>query len=133
MHALNAFNFSRNDCHYKIKCEHCNHEEVDKYGYNDENYRVNVIPSMYCSKCKLNSRGHHIRWTITAIKSNGLRMLAFDNNHYSNYIDRDDCVKRANDILNNNSEERIRETIGIEPEITSVECYPSGDAIQTIF
>lgn len=60
MQPVNAFNFMRNDCYYNIKCEHCGHTEVDKYGYNDENYRVNVIPAMYCPQCGKNSKGEII-------------------------------------------------------------------------
>lgn len=57
MYFLNAFNFFRNDCSMTIRCEHCHNEEVDKYAYNDANYRENVIPEKYCSKCGKNAKG----------------------------------------------------------------------------
>lgn len=60
MKAINAFNFSRNDCHYEIECEHCGNKEIDKYGYNDEYYRVKVIPAKHCSKCGKDSKGELI-------------------------------------------------------------------------
>jgi hypothetical protein len=32
-------------------CEHCENEEINKYGYDDDNYHNNVIPSMECKVC----------------------------------------------------------------------------------
>lgn len=29
-------------------CEHCKTEELNKYGYDDDNYHKNVIPNMIC-------------------------------------------------------------------------------------
>lgn len=34
----------RNDYTAVMECEHCGHEQVDKYGYDDANYHDNVIP-----------------------------------------------------------------------------------------
>jgi transcription elongation factor Elf1 len=34
-----------------MECEHCGHEEVNRYGYDDDNYHRNVIPNMECGQC----------------------------------------------------------------------------------
>lgn len=32
-------------------CEHCGAEDINEYGYDDNNYHVNVIPNMKCKSC----------------------------------------------------------------------------------
>ncbi len=41
----------RRDYVATMECEHCGHEQIDKYGYDDANYHQNVIPKMKCDKC----------------------------------------------------------------------------------
>lgn len=41
----------RRDFTAMMICEHCGHEELNKYGYDDDNYHVNVIPAMLCKSC----------------------------------------------------------------------------------
>lgn len=42
---------NRRDFSAVMECEHCGHEEVNEYGYDDDNYHRNVIPSMKCQEC----------------------------------------------------------------------------------
>lgn len=42
---------SRRDFTATMECEHCGHEEFNKYGYDDDNYHRNVIPAMKCKVC----------------------------------------------------------------------------------
>lgn len=73
MKFVRAYNFSNNDCTMDTVCEHCGNIDVDKYAYIDSNYRENVIPSRYCSKCKKNREGLVYSIPATSIK------LEFDN------------------------------------------------------
>lgn len=41
----------RRDFTATMLCEHCNHECINKYGYDDDNYHQNVIPAMKCPNC----------------------------------------------------------------------------------
>lgn len=40
----------RRDFQAIFECEHC-HYTVDRWGYDDENFHRNVIPSWVCGKC----------------------------------------------------------------------------------
>ena len=40
----------RRDFRAIFKCEHCGYE-VERGGYDDNNYHQNVIPAMKCPKC----------------------------------------------------------------------------------
>lgn len=62
MQVLRAYDFNRNDCTMDLKCEHCGKEVVDKSAYNDEYYRVKVVPDRHCPNCGKNSHGEiHIK------------------------------------------------------------------------
>lgn len=50
-------NQHRNDYTAEMICEHCNAKSINKRGYADNNYLVNVIPSMYCQSCGKNRAG----------------------------------------------------------------------------
>ena len=41
----------RRDFSATMECEHCGHTELNKYGYDDDNYHRNVIPMMICKSC----------------------------------------------------------------------------------
>lgn len=41
----------RRDFKAIFECEHCGYEE-EKHGYDDNNFHVNVIPTMKCPKCE---------------------------------------------------------------------------------
>lgn len=42
---------NRNDFTATLICEHCEHEELLKGGYDDEFYHTRVIPGFICKKC----------------------------------------------------------------------------------
>ena len=42
---------NRRDFRADYECEHCGNIEKDKYGYDDTNFHLNVIPNMKCKKC----------------------------------------------------------------------------------
>lgn len=42
---------NRRDFTAVMVCEHCGHEELNKYGYDDAYYHQNVIPAMKCGNC----------------------------------------------------------------------------------
>jgi len=42
---------SRRDFRAIYECEHCG-ETRESYGYDDDNFHVNVIPKMKCEKCE---------------------------------------------------------------------------------
>lgn len=47
----------RNDFTAIMVCEHCGHEGKLETGYHDGFYHNNVIPSMLCKECGVNSDG----------------------------------------------------------------------------
>ncbi len=74
-----------------------------------------------------------IKYVITAIKSNGERMLAFANDSRNSY-DTDELATTAmNNVKQNNSKERVAELVGTDLKVLPVECYPGGDAIKKSF
>ena len=73
------------------------------------------------------------RFTITAIKKDGLRHLAFDNNHHNTFETKEDAETQLSAVINNNEPERVADLVGKDLEVTEVECYPGGDATRTIF
>lgn len=50
----------RNDFTATMVCEHCGHEQLNRYGYHDNNYHVNVIPQLHCEKCGLDRNGNKL-------------------------------------------------------------------------
>lgn len=58
MRVLRAYDFNRNDCTMDLQCEHCLHEVKVTSAYNDEFYRVKVVPTRHCPKCGKNSAGN---------------------------------------------------------------------------
>lgn len=72
-------------------------------------------------------------FTITAKKKDGLRHLAFDNNSRNTYATKELADKRMQEVLTNNSPERIKELVGTKLKVTEVECYEGGDCARTIF
>lgn len=73
-----------------------------------------------------------VRYTITAIKKDGLRHLAFDNNHFSNYLTKEEADEKLKAIQGANSAESIAEMIGSDLKVLPVIAYSSGDAVGTI-
>ena len=52
MKITKTYNWNRRDFSFDAKCEHCGKEQKDAgYGYDDNNYYNNVIPSIKCLKC----------------------------------------------------------------------------------
>ena len=41
----------RRDFYADMECESCGHIEEKVSGYDDDNFHVNVIPTMRCKKC----------------------------------------------------------------------------------
>lgn len=58
----------RNDYTAVMECEHCGHEQVDKYGYDDANYHENVIPLQACGKCNKMRNGDE-RVILTSVEN----------------------------------------------------------------
>jgi hypothetical protein len=75
----------------------------------------------------------HTRYSITAIKQDGVRGLAFTNNYRRNYLTIKEAEEMLSSILKNNSEEKIHEHIGRDLQVTKIQCYPGGDSIRSIF
>jgi hypothetical protein len=47
----------RYDFYANLECEHCNHEQILKTGYNDRYYHDKVLPSITCEQCKKDRSG----------------------------------------------------------------------------
>ena len=73
------------------------------------------------------------RYTITAMRKDGLRHLAFSNNEYSNYITQEEADEQLKKVIENNTAERVADLIGTDLKVMPVECYDNGDATRTIF
>jgi hypothetical protein len=54
---------SRRDFSATMVCEHCGHETLNKYGYDDDNYHRNVIPKMICPKCEKAAPENYRAWS----------------------------------------------------------------------
>lgn len=46
----------RNDFAGILECENCGHQQELNSGYDDHFYHTQVIPSIQCDKCNLNSK-----------------------------------------------------------------------------
>lgn len=79
------------------------------------------------------SNKYHQRYTITAIKKDGRRQLAFDNNHYNTYLTMEEADQYLATVIQSNSPDRIADLIGKDLDVRLVMCYPGGDATQTYF
>lgn len=42
---------NRRDFKADFECENCGHIEPDSWGYDDDNYHRNVVPTLKCPKC----------------------------------------------------------------------------------
>lgn len=73
------------------------------------------------------------RYVVTAIKKDGLRQMAFDGNSRNTHEIEAEAVQKMNDVINNNSAERVAELVGSDLKVMPVECYPGGDPTRTIF
>lgn len=51
MKIKNIISQHRRDYVATMICEHCGHEQLDKGGYDDRNYHVNIIPRIKCNEC----------------------------------------------------------------------------------
>lgn len=51
----------RRDFHAIMVCEHCDHTQELKTGYDDDYYHNRVIPAMTCDKCGKNRKGEIVR------------------------------------------------------------------------
>ncbi len=72
-------------------------------------------------------------FVITAIKADGLRQMAFDNNSRNTYTDKGKAEQKLAEVIANNSKETIKELIGDRLRVTPVELYESGDSTRTVF
>lgn len=50
----------RRDFSAVMVCEHCEKEDINKYGYDDANYHDNVIPNMECTSCGKKSPASYV-------------------------------------------------------------------------
>ena len=48
----------RNDFTATMVCEHCGHEELNRYGYDDDYYHIEVIPQFRCGSCGKDRAGN---------------------------------------------------------------------------
>ena len=48
----------RFDFYAILECEHCQHEQNLKTGYNDVYYHTKVLPSITCEECKKDRSGN---------------------------------------------------------------------------
>lgn len=74
-----------------------------------------------------------IKFVVTSIKKDGSRQLAFDNNGHNSYDTWELAKEKKDNVINNNSEERVLDLVGKNLEVTPVDCYPGGDAKRTYF
>lgn len=74
-----------------------------------------------------------IRYVITAIKKDGSRQLAFDNNSRNSYDTWEIAKEKLDNVINNNSKETVLDLVGKDLKVTPVNCYPGGDAMRTVF
>jgi hypothetical protein len=72
-------------------------------------------------------------YTITAIKKDGLRHLAFDNNSRNTFKTKEQANEKMTAVIENNQQDRVIELVGDKLEVTEVDCYESGDCKRTIF
>lgn len=72
-------------------------------------------------------------YVITAVKKDGLRHIAFDNNKYNTYKNEADAISKLNSIVSNYTPENIKDLIGTDLRIDTVECYDTGDSTRTVF
>lgn len=70
----------------------------------------------------------NIRYTVTAIKKDGMRSLAFDNNSRNTYATEAEAITKMNNVIQNNSKERVEECVGKDLQVRPVDCWSSGDA-----
>lgn len=73
----------------------------------------------------------HIRFIITAIKADGLRHMAFNNNHHNTFISPEDANSHLQSVLNNNNEETLKH-IGSKLKVEPTICFNHGDSIATV-
>lgn len=74
-----------------------------------------------------------IRYVVTAIKTSGLRELAFDNNGLNSFTEEVQATKLMTDVTMLNSPERVLELVGKDLKVLPVECHASGDAKHIYF
>ena len=55
MRITKRYNQNRRDLTIDLKCENCDHEEINGYAYDDRNYWDNVVPNKKCSECNKSS------------------------------------------------------------------------------
>lgn len=48
----------RNDFYAILECEHCQATQELKNGYHDQNYHVNVMPTIKCKSCGKDRNGN---------------------------------------------------------------------------
>lgn len=73
-----------------------------------------------------------VRFTLSAIKADGLRHLAFDNNERCNYETYEEAMEMYAAVLKNNPPNRINDIVGKDLRVTPVECYRGGSSTATI-
>jgi hypothetical protein len=84
------------------------------------------------SQTKIESK-LNIRYVVTAIKKDGLRHMAFNNNSLNTYETEAEAVQKIKDIKKANSREQIKQLIGVKLRATKTECYLGGDSKRTVF
>jgi hypothetical protein len=78
-----------------------------------------------------------IRFAITHVGRDGLRVLTFANQGRNHYDHRPDAERMLAGFLQNNTAQTLRDIYDEQAlgtfEVTPVECYDHGDATRTVF
>lgn len=78
-----------------------------------------------------------IRYAITHVGRDGLRVLTFANQGRNHFDDQADGARRLASFLESNPKQTLGDIYGDQAlgtfEVTPVECYDHGDATRTVF
>lgn len=69
-----------------------------------------------------------IKYTISALKKDGTRQRALNNNHLNNFDTREEAERLLAAILKENSWKDIEQTMGTDLRVDPVDCWDNGDA-----
>jgi len=72
-------------------------------------------------------------YVITAIKIDGLRHMALNNDGSNTHKTKESAQQQLDNIIAINSPETIKQTLGTDLRIATVQCYDHGDAAGTVF
>lgn len=75
----------------------------------------------------------NIRYVITAIKKDGTRQLAFNNNHLNTFDTAAEAQEMLNHVITNNNAQTVADHVGKDLKVYPVDCWEGGDAKRTVF